>query len=268
MHFFTYPSTPSFLAASFLLLAPPATSSAHAVTVRPPGLVFQIDRATGASQSGSDEQQQQPKRKHQKKRPPQKLSPQPAGREGPEKPPPSPENTPGTQGGPISMASPGSQKQVPDGITIMVRLSSEINSGTTKAGDSFDGSLAEDLVSNGKPIAKKGARVKGEIIFGKSSSDLWAPELTLRVTSLELDGMMVPVSTSEYRVSAKRQTKRNTSNGGSLGSLMGGPVAGGIGAAAGSGKQEVVIPRKTVLKFVTSGGDTNPTPGTNVPEKQ
>jgi len=47
---------------------------------------------------------------------------------------------------------------IPAGTPVTVRISSEINSGTAQAGETFEGSLARKLVVGGKTIAPAGSR--------------------------------------------------------------------------------------------------------------
>src|ERR1700720_3272265 len=85
---------------------------------------------------------------------------------------------------------------IPSGARLTVRLDSAINSRTAKTGQSFHGTLARSLVVNGKSIADAGTPVKGKVTHAKSSGRLHDPgELTLRLTSVEIHGKAVPVST-------------------------------------------------------------------------
>jgi hypothetical protein len=52
---------------------------------------------------------------------------------------------------------------IPAGTRLTVRMGSEISSGTAKAGDRFDATLARPLVVNGKTIARTGAPVRGKV---------------------------------------------------------------------------------------------------------
>src|SRR5258705_8577599 len=88
---------------------------------------------------------------------------------------------------------------IPAGSTITVRVGSEISSGTAKAGDRFDATLAHNLVVNGKTLAKAGAPARGKVASVKSSGRLHAPgELSLRLTAVQVNGKMVPISTRSH----------------------------------------------------------------------
>lgn len=160
---------------------------------------------------------------------------------------------------------------IPAGTPVTVRIGSTINSGTATAGQGFEGALAHSLVVGGKTIARSGARVHGKVTLAKSSGRLHAPgELTLRLTSIEVNGHMQPVSSSSYHVKGKSHTKSNATKiggGTAAGALIGGLAGGGkgaaIGAAAGAGagtgvaaatgKEEAMIPAERAVTFrVTS----------------
>jgi hypothetical protein len=163
---------------------------------------------------------------------------------------------------------------IPAGSAITVRLASEISSGTAKAGDRFDATLAHSLVVNGKTLAKAGAPARGKVTSAKSSGRLHAPgELALRLTSVQVNGKMVPISTRSHFAKGKSHTKSNATKigggaaaGALIGGLLGGGKGAGIGALAGggagtgvaaaTGKEEAVIPAEAALTFTTAAAAT------------
>lgn len=156
---------------------------------------------------------------------------------------------------------------IPAGTPVTVRIGSSISSGTATAGQAFEGSLARTLVVGGKTVARKGAPVHGKVTVAKSSGRLHAPgQLALRLTSIEMDGHMQPVSSSSYFVKGKSHTKSNATKiggGAAAGALIGGLAGGGKGAAIGTlagagagtgvavatGKEEAVIPAERAITF-------------------
>jgi hypothetical protein len=158
---------------------------------------------------------------------------------------------------------------IPAGTTLSVRVGSEISSGTAKAGDRFDASLSRPLVVNGKTLARTGAAVRGKVTSVKSSGRLHAPgELTLRLTSVEVNRRMVPIATHGHTIKGKGHTKSNATKiggGAAAGALIGALAGGGKGAAIGAGvgagagtgvavatgKEEAVVPAETALSFTT-----------------
>ena len=158
---------------------------------------------------------------------------------------------------------------IPAGTHLTVRTNSTINSGTARSGQSFNANLVRDLIVNGKTLAKAGSPVKGKVTYAKSSGKPYAPgQLTLRLTSIEINGKMTPITTGGYFAKGKSHTKSNVvkvGGGAAAGALIGGLVGGGkgagIGALAGAGagtglaaytgKQEAVVPAETAITFTT-----------------
>lgn len=152
----------------------------------------------------------------------------------------------------------------PTGARITVRVSNELSSGHNHAGDAWEGVLAQDVVANGKVVAKAGTPVKGKVTGAQSSGRLKAPgTLSLRVTSV---GGKAVTTSSIYR-KGKSHTKSNVTKiggGAAAGALIGGLAGGGKGAAIGTlagagagtgvaaatGKMEAVVPAESVLTFV------------------
>jgi len=159
---------------------------------------------------------------------------------------------------------------IPSGAKVSVRLATGINSKTAKTGQTFHGTLAHNLTVNGKTIADAGAPVKGKVTHAKSSGRLHDPgELTLRLTSVEIHGQAVPISTTAYRAKGKSHTKGNVEKiggGAAAGALIGGVAGGGKGAligtavgagagtgvAAATGKEEASVPAEAALTFTTT----------------
>lgn len=167
------------------------------------------------------------------------------------------------------LALAAAAQTIPAGTRVTVRMGSEISSASAKAGDRFDATLAHPLVVNGKTLARTGAPVKGKVTFAKSSGRLHAPgELTLRLSSVRINGRMVPISTRAYSAKGKGHTKSNATKiggGAAAGALIGALAGGGKGAAIGAGvgagagtgvavatgKEEAVVPVEAALTFTT-----------------
>jgi hypothetical protein len=170
----------------------------------------------------------------------------------------------------VALAVTALATTIPAGTKITVRTGSQINSGTAKTGQKFDANLTHDLVVNGKTLAKSGAPVRGKVTYVKSSGRLHDPgELALRVTAVQIDGKMVPVSTSAFRAKGKSHTKSNATKiggGAAAGALIGGFAGGGKGAligtaagagagtgvAAATGKEEAVVHAETAFTVATT----------------
>ncbi len=160
---------------------------------------------------------------------------------------------------------------IPAGTPVTVRIGSEINSGSAQAGQSFEGSLAKNLVVNGKTLATAGSPVRGKVTLAKSSGRLHAPgQLSLRLTSVHVNGHSVGVSSSSYHVTGKSHMKSNATKiggGAAAGAIIGAIAGGGKGAAIGTlvgagagtgvaaatGKEEAVIPAEHAVTFTITG---------------
>src|SRR6266496_4468485 len=95
---------------------------------------------------------------------------------------------------------------IPAGTHLNVRLGSELSSGKSTVGQAWEGSLAKDVVSNGKTVAKAGTPVTGKVTHAKASGRLHHPgELTIRLTSI--GGQ--PVQSSSVFVKGKSHKKSN-----------------------------------------------------------
>ena len=163
---------------------------------------------------------------------------------------------------------------IPAGTHISVRIGQEISSGTAKVGDRFDATLARPLIAGGKTIAKAGAPARGKVTLAKSSGRLHAPgQVSVRLTSVQVGGKMVPLSTGSYHLQGKSHAKSNATKiggGAVVGALIGGIAGGGKGAAIGAGaggaagtgvaaatgKQEAIIPVEKMLSFTTTAAAT------------
>jgi hypothetical protein len=163
---------------------------------------------------------------------------------------------------------------IPAGTHISVRIGQEISSGTAKVGERFDANLTRDLAVGGKTLARAGAPARGKVTAAKPSGRLHAPgQLSIRLTSVEVSGKMVPIVTSSYRIQGKSHTKSNATKiggGTAVGALIGGLAGGGKGAAIGAGagaaagtgvaaatgKEEAIIPAEKAVSFTTTAAAT------------
>lgn len=167
---------------------------------------------------------------------------------------------------------PAQQVLVPEGTLIAVTLDQALSSETSKSGEVFDASVATPILVDGKTIIPNNAQVRGLIVEAHSSGRLKTPgRLVLTLTSIEVDGTMYNIDTSDARRSGKSHTKHNVifvGGGAAAGAVLGAIVGGGKGAAIGSavgagggtaaaaatGKMDVRLPAETRLSFPLSQG--------------
>ncbi len=154
------------------------------------------------------------------------------------------------------------------GTKVEARLGQTISSATAKAGDHWEGTLAADLMADGKAVARRGDPVRGIVADAKPSGRLSAPGvLKLRLTSVRIDGVDTPVRTNiRSRQGGSHKTRDTEAIGGGaaagaiIGAIAGGgkgaAIGAGAGAAAGTagaaatGKKDVTYPAETVVTFV------------------
>ena len=161
-------------------------------------------------------------------------------------------------------------QNIPAGAKITVRTGSEITSATAKVGETWNGTLAQDVMVGGKAVARKGDAVSGKVTLAKSSGRLHAPgQLSVRLIAIQIGGKSTPVSSLSYHIAGKDQKKSSMIKGGgglAAGALIGALAGGGKGAAIGAlaggaagtgvaaatGKREAVIPAETAITFTTT----------------
>jgi hypothetical protein len=166
---------------------------------------------------------------------------------------------------PAPVAAGPKNYTVPAGTSISVQLPAEISTKTATVGQRLTGSLTNDIVVDGKVVAKAGAPVQGSVTQVISGSKTIGGKPTLGITfdSLTFEGGDRPIDAKITQVAKKSDKTRDTAK------IAGGAVAGGvighqldsdqgkvigalIGAAAGTAAakktgQEVVLPAGTVV---------------------
>lgn len=166
----------------------------------------------------------------------------------------------------MSLAAAMAAQSIPSGKGITVRVGSELSSGKATVGQGFEGTLANDVVVDGKTFAKAGSTVHGKVTYVKPSGSLHKPGvITVRLTSVG----GIPVHTSAVSREGGSHKKSNATKiggGAAAGALLGGVFGGGKGAligagaggaagtgvAAATGKKEAVIPAESMLSFTTT----------------
>ena len=152
---------------------------------------------------------------------------------------------------------------VPAGTIVSVRLGETLGSKTSQPGQSFDGTLAEAIVVEGKEVIPAGADVHGTVVDAKPLGRFkGAASLQIELTSIK----DYKVQTASVNRSAKGKGKRTAvmiGGGAGAGALIGALAGGGKGAAIGAavgagagtagaaftGNKDIVLPAETVVSF-------------------
>jgi len=170
-------------------------------------------------------------------------------------------------GGGSQQAARSSVVNVPQGTQLAVSTSGDISTDTHKAGDTWEGRLAQDVVANGETIWRSGARVAGVVSQSTPTGRLTNGEGALAIRLTEVGGAGIDGGT--YVVTGDAKGKRNAKVIGStaaLGALagilssknhksdhaLGGAAMGaavGTALAAGSANTVIKIPASTAITF-------------------
>ena len=156
------------------------------------------------------------------------------------------------------------------GTTIPIRLNGEIDTKTAKAGDTFQATVAANVLSGSAVALPTGTPVTGRVVEAKAAGRLsGAAELSLELVSVQLNGQSVAVTTRE--LSSKNNgrgtsTVARTGGGAALGAIIGGLAGGGAGAGIGAASggalgvgsniirpgQQIILKPEALLQFQTA----------------
>ncbi|HEY1808080.1 MAG TPA: hypothetical protein VGG42_05925 [Acidobacteriaceae bacterium] len=172
-------------------------------------------------------------------------------------------STPAPQAAP----PPAARVTIPPGTPIRVRLDEDLGSKISQAGETFDATVADDVVVHGQTVIPRHARAEGVVIDAKSLGHFKGGALLeLRLERVKTRWGSYPVSTSTMSQAEKGKGKRTAlfaGGGGALGAIVGGLAGGGKGALIGglagagagtagsamTGNKEIFLPTETVLIF-------------------
>ena len=156
---------------------------------------------------------------------------------------------------------------IPEGTEFEVTLDETLASNRNHAGDSFEASLSQPVVEDGKTIIPAGAHVTGRVVDAKDSGRLHVPaRLSVALDSVQVDGKSYDIDTDTIHRTGQNHNKRNLGfiGGGAAGGALIGALAGGgkgaligsaIGAGAGTagaaatGKKDISLPAEANLRF-------------------
>jgi len=156
---------------------------------------------------------------------------------------------------------------VPAGTSITVSLGSALGSKLSQAGQTFAGTVAQDVTVGNDVVIPKGSAVSGTVTDAKALGKFkGGAVLDIRLDSISLIGYNLPVQTAARSFTEKGKGKRTavlTGGGAALGGIIGALAGGGkgaaIGAAAGAGagaggsaftgNKEIILPAESDVAF-------------------
>jgi hypothetical protein len=156
---------------------------------------------------------------------------------------------------------------VPEGTEIAVVLDGAVSSSRNRSGDTFEATVVQPVMVDGKTVIPKKAQAQGHVIEAKPSGRLHSPaRLELALDFVEVDGNWYDIDTTGNTRRGRNHDKHNlvfigssTAGGmligglagGGAGAVIGGLVGagGGTAAAAATGKRDVELPAETHLSF-------------------
>jgi hypothetical protein len=163
---------------------------------------------------------------------------------------------------------PPPEIHVAAGKTLVIRVDQRLSAKRSRPREKFTGEFAEDLKDDsGKVIIPKGSQVTGRVDAAKQRGHFkGAAHLSLRLTSLTLNGKEYPLDTHDLRERKKGKGKRTAAmigGGSGLGMLIGGVASGGTGLVIGglagagagtagaglTGNRDLVIPAESIVRF-------------------
>ena len=126
---------------------------------------------------------------------------------------------------------------VPEGTVLSVRLGEPLGSKISQPGQSFDATVAEPVVVEGKEVIPAGANARGTVVDAKGLGHFKGGAML----KIQLDSIKdYKVQTASVNRSAKGKGKRSA--------VM---IGGGAGTAGTyfTGNKEIVLPGETVVSF-------------------
>lgn len=156
---------------------------------------------------------------------------------------------------------------IPAGTRLRVRLDQDLGSKISQPGESFDATVADDVVVDGRTVIPRGARAEGVVVDAKALGRFkGGAELALRLERVHTRWGTYPVSTStmsQVESGKGRRTAEFAGGGGALGALIGGLAGGGKGALIGglagagagtagtamTGNKQILLPAETLVTF-------------------
>jgi len=164
-------------------------------------------------------------------------------------------------------ASQAAPVTIPAGTVITVRTAEALSSKSSEAGQTFTATVARPVNVGDAMVIAGGAKAAGVVTVAHPLGRFkGGAALGVRLTSVEINGQDVQVSTASVARTEKGKGKRTATmigGGAGLGALIGGLAGGGKGAAIGAlagagagtagtaftGNKDITIPAEAALSF-------------------
>jgi hypothetical protein len=157
---------------------------------------------------------------------------------------------------------------IPAGTSLSIRIDQRISVKTSRSGDGFTGEIVDPVMaSDNRVLLPKGTQVAGVVDASHRRGHFKGRSLlSLRLTSLTLNGTQYPLDTRDLARGKKGKGRRSAAiigGGAGLGMLVGGLASGGAGLAIGglagggagtalaglTGNRDIDIPAESILHF-------------------
>jgi outer membrane lipoprotein SlyB len=160
----------------------------------------------------------------------------------------------------------GARYTVPSGTIVTVRTIDKISSDKSDIGQTFQATLEDPIIVNGRTLAPKGADVTLRVANVDESSGITGTEdIALELAEIKMNGRSYPVNSTDAQVSSKNRSSESIKViggtavlGAIIGAIAGGGKGAAIGAATGAGAgaaiqairgQKVEIEPESILQF-------------------
>jgi hypothetical protein len=128
------------------------------------------------------------------------------------------------------VAQPTTLITVPKGTAIRATVGQTLASNKNHSGDTFAAILSSSIKVDGKTVIPKGAHVTGRVVTAKKKSP---PELTVALSSVEVNGKPYKLATDPINRAPKTQAKNDSGD-----------------ADAAKAAKDISLPAQTRLKFM------------------
>jgi len=162
---------------------------------------------------------------------------------------------------------------LPNGTTLNVRITEEIDTDSTKTGATFKSLLDDPVMVSGKVVLPRGAAVELQVAKVEQAGKMkGSDKVVLKANSISFAGRKYEIVTTQVEQKGSgegKKTTRKVAGGAGLGAIVGGIAGGGAGAAIGAaagaatgaivasqGTEHLKLPAETRLQFTLNSAVT------------